>query len=86
MKICAGQWACCKSLYSARLVHTYFKPIQDENILLTPAAGALVVIRYALKKKQRYYLGIFPKRRAPPPFWEPLIQKIFLVFILHFRT
>ena len=41
-------------------------------------------------KKKRYYLGIFPKRRTPrpptPPFWEPLIQKFFLVFILHFRT
>ena len=37
-------------------------------------------IRYALKKKKRYYLGIFPKRRTPtptPPFWEPLIQKNF---------
>ena len=48
----------------------------------------LTVFRYALKKK-RYYLGIFPKRRTPPPtplFWEPLIQKNFLVFILHFRT
>ena len=45
-------------------------------------------VRYALSKKKRYYLGIFPKRRTPPtpPFWEPLIQKIFLVFILHFRT
>ena len=41
------------------------------------------------QKKERYYLGIFPKRRTPPPpppFWEPLIQKKFLVFILHFRT
>ena len=36
------------------------------------------VLRYALKQKKRYYLGIFPKRRTPPtpPFWEPLIQKI----------
>ena len=35
-------------------------------------------IRYALRKKLRYYLGIFPKWRTPPPhppFWEPLIQK-----------
>ena len=35
-------------------------------------------LRYALKEKKRYYLGIFPKRRTPPPtppFWEPLIQK-----------
>ena len=38
------------------------------------------------QKKKRYYLGIFPKRRPPPPFWEPLIQKKILVFILHFRT
>ena len=21
-----------------------------------------------------FYLGIFPKRRTPPPFWEPLVQ------------
>ena len=26
----------------------------------------LCYIRYALKKKKRYYLGIFPKRRTPP--------------------
>ena len=35
-------------------------------------------IREALKKKLRDYLGIFPKRRTPPPtppFWEPLVQK-----------
>ena len=40
------------------------------------------------QKKKRHYLGIFPKRRPPPtpPFWEPLIQKKILVFILHFRT
>ena len=34
-------------------------------------------------------MEIFPKRRTPPPtppFWEPLIQKKILVFILHFRT
>ena len=45
--------------------------------------------RYVLKEKKRYYLGIFPKRRTPPPtppFWEPLFQKKFLVFNLHFRT
>ena len=48
----------------------------------------LGIIRYVLREKKRYYLGIFPKRRAPPPthpFWEPLIQKKILVFILHFR-
>ena len=44
-----------------------------------------MILRYALKKTKRYYLGIFPKRRTPP-FWEPLIQKKILVFILHFRT
>ena len=38
----------------------------------------IIPLRYALKQKKRYYLGIFPKRRAPPPtppFWESLIQK-----------
>ena len=34
---------------------------------------------YALQKKLRDYLGIFPKWRTPPPFWEPLIQKKFIV-------
>ena len=27
------------------------------------------------QKKIRNYLGIFPKCRTPPPFWEPLDQK-----------
>ena len=49
------------------------------------------LLRYVLNQKKRYYLGIFPKRRTPPTpptptFWEPLIQKKILVFILHFRT
>ena len=35
--------------------------------------GLMLLLRYALKEKKRYYLGIFPKRRTPPPFWEPLI-------------
>ena len=40
-------------------------------------------IRYALKEKKRYYLGIFPKRRTPPspppppPFGNPLSKKNF---------
>ena len=29
--------------------------------------GELKQIRYALKEKKRYYLGIFPKGRTPPP-------------------
>ena len=40
-------------------------------------------VRYALKKKLRYYLEIFPP--PIPPFWEPLIRKKNLSFILHFR-
>ena len=32
-------------------------------------------LRYALKKKKRYYLGIFPKRRTPLPFGNPLSKK-----------
>ena len=46
-----------------------------------------MMIRDALKKKLRDYLGIFPKWRPPPipPFWEPLIRKKLLSFILHFR-
>ena len=38
--------------------------------------ACITCIRYAVKQKKRYYLGIFPKRRTPtptPPFWEPLI-------------
>ena len=44
--------------------------------------------REGLKKKIRNYLGIFPKCRTPPPtppFWEPLVQKKKLWFILRFR-
>ena len=38
--------------------------------------GVIMIIRDAVRRKKRYYLGIFPKRRTPPPpFWEPLIQK-----------
>ena len=34
-------------------------------------------LRYAFKKKKRHYLGIFPKRRTPPPFGNPLSKKFF---------
>ena len=40
----------------------------------------LISLRDALEKKLRYYLGVFPKWRTPPPFWEPLIQKKFIVY------
>ena len=42
-------------------------------------------VRYALKKKPILF-GNFSQTSDPPPFWEPLIQKKNLVFILHFRT
>ena len=34
-------------------------------------------VGYALKKKLRYYLGIFPKWRTPPspPFGDPLFEE-----------
>ena len=41
-------------------------------------------LRYALKKNDIIW-EFFPNV-GPPPFWEPLIQKKILVFILHFRT
>ena len=34
---------------------------------MPPIAKIYTLLRYALKQKKRYYLGIFPKRRAPPP-------------------
>ena len=40
-------------------------------------------IRYALRKKLRFFWGIFPKGGPPPPippFWEPLIQKKIIVY------
>ena len=45
-------------------------------------------IRYALKQKNDIIWEFFPNVGPPPipPFWEPLIQKFFLVFILHFRS
>ena len=48
----------------------------------------LFCVWYALKKKLRYYLGIFPKWRTPPPH-PPLLgtpySKKNVSFILHFR-
>ena len=40
------------------------------------------------KKKNDIIWEFFPNVGPPPtpPFWEPLIQKKNLVFILHFRT
>ena len=44
---------------------------------LTKLRDVIDLLREALKRKLRDYLGIFPKRRTPPhpPFWEPLVQK-----------
>ena len=44
-----------------------------------PKLSWLAWLRYALKEKKRYYLGIFPKRRTPPPppFGNPLSKKKF---------
>ena len=36
-------------------------------------ADLQIRLRYALKQKKRYYLGIFPKRRTPPPPHPPLL-------------
>ena len=47
------------------------------------------LFRYAVKKKNDIIWEFFPNvgpPHPPPPFWEPLIQKKNLVFILHFRT
>ena len=49
----------------------------------------MYILRYALKKKPDIIWEFFPNVGPPPPtppFWEPLIQNFFLVFILHFRT
>ena len=43
-----------------------------------------LIIRYALRKKLRYYLGIFPKWGTPPLLGTPYSKKN-LSFILHFR-
>ena len=37
-------------------------------------ATMTVTIRDPVKKKLRYYLGIFPKWRTPPPFGNPLFK------------
>ena len=44
----------------------------DVNVIfiLSAASGTL-------SKKKRYYLGIFPKRRPPPPFGNPLSKNFF---------
>ena len=41
-----------------------------------------ISIKYRIDSNLAYRTGLPP----PPPFWEPLFQKKFLVFILHFRT
>ena len=32
------------------------------------------------RPKKRVYLGILPKCRTPPPFWEPLFPKKSIVY------
>ena len=48
-------------------------------IMMILLVMAIIMIRDALKKELRDYLGIFPKWQTPlpppTPFWEPLIQK-----------
>ena len=63
-------------------------PMTMLMLMLMTMMLLMTMLRYALRKKLRDYLGIFPKWRNPPPippFWEPLIQKKKLSFILHFR-
>ena len=77
-----------KVLVPAHFTHSplptpYARPISQPSIAhrIISTEGALrrPLIRYALIKKTRYYLGIFPKRQTPPPpppFGNPL-SKIF---------
>ena len=55
-----------------------------EKKMLTMMEKMLTMVRS--QKKNDIIWEFFPNVGPPPPFWEPLIQKKFLVFILHFRT
>ena len=37
------------------------------NLMFSNILQKKWIIRYAVKQKKRYYLGIFPKRQTPPP-------------------
>ena len=60
----------------------YILPDLDTSLAFLYDLGTLS------KKKNDIIWEFFPTvgPPPPPPFWEPLFQKFFLVFILHFRT
>ena len=62
------------------VINIYFR----KHCLTLKTSNNKFWLMYALKKKIRDYLGIFPKRRTSPhpPFWEPLIQKKLLFFCI----
>ena len=56
--------------------HFFTLPISLLCFLSANSADQMISwVGDALEKKLRYYLGIFPKWRTPPPFWEPLIRR-----------
>ena len=64
-----------------RLIEKYHQEIQTILRFVDLDGGTRpphhVILRYALKKKLRDYLGIFPKWRTPPipPFGNPLFEE-----------
>ena len=67
------------------------KKVFGQNISFMQSSGTSEdgIVKVRCQKKTTILFGNFSQTSDPPPtppFWEPLIQKKILVFILHFRT
>ena len=66
------------------IVESYLDKLSSWNqAVITYFLEKVLDIRYALKKKLRYYLGIFPKWRTPPHpplLGTPYSKKFFIVY------
>ena len=67
---------------ASKLVNYWAQSISTRSVIQVTH-----LLRDALEKKLRYYLGFFPKSRTPhPAFGNPLFEEEKkLSFILHFR-
>ena len=71
----------CTEIFPSPIVNLYLKILNGSffwNRHHICSNLLLILFRYALRKKLRYYLGIFPKWRTPPPippFGNPLFEE-----------
>ena len=85
-KNCRGQKSWCK--ISKKILFCWLAVENSSLNQRVPPASKIILVRYALKQKKTILFGNFSHTSdpaPPPPFWEPLIKKKILVFILHFR-